>query len=263
MESRMRRRKIRTLISRFAPRSLWRHRARTWRIDTGEPEAALLPRLAERRKLSIDIGAAQGAYTALLVPLSRRVIAFEPEPHFAAALREMFAQTRIVQIEQVALSDQSGSRNMRVPSDCSWRSTIESGNTLRHSRDVETIRVDVSSLDAFSFRNVGFIKIDVEGHESAVLRGASDTIRREHPNVLIEVEEQHRPGALEDVFGFFENAGYSGLFLLDGKLESLAAFDCRIHQDFRNLDSRGLRTPLYVNNFVFVPDRAKLRKLLH
>jgi FkbM family methyltransferase len=253
---------IGTLINRFAPRSLWRHRVRAWPIDAGEPEAALLPLLVERRKVSIDIGAARGAYTALLVTLSRRVIAFEPVPYFADPLRQMFAQTRIVQIEQVALSDQSGTRNMRVPSECHWRATIESSNNLRYTPEVEVIPVEVRSLDAYSFRNVGFIKIDVEGHELAVLRGGSGTIQREHPNVLIEVEEQHRPGALADVFGFFESAGYSGLYLLEGKLESLATFDPAIHQDARNLDSRGLRTSLYVNNFVFVPERAQ-SKLLH
>jgi FkbM family methyltransferase len=242
---------VRTSATRLAPRLVWRHRVRSWPISTDEPEAMLLPRLANRSKLSIDVGAAQGSYTALLVPLSRRVIAFEPVPQFAEELRKMFSGTAIVQIEQVALSDQSGSRHMRVRKD-SFRSTIESGNELRYSANVEAISVKVSSLDEYSFCNVGFIKIDVEGHDLAVLRGAADTIHRERPNVLIEVEEQHRRGALEDAFGFFKNAGYLGFFLLKGKLESLAAFDHRIHQDVKNLDARGLRTGLYVNNFIFV-----------
>jgi len=242
---------VRTLAKRFAPRLVWRHRVRSWRISTDEPEARLLRRLANRSKLSIDVGAARGTYTAQLVPLSRRVVAFEPVPHFAEDLRKMFSDTAIVQIEQVALSDQSGTCDMRVPKD-SFRSTIESGNQLGYSANVEVIPVKVSSLDEYSFRNVGFNKIDVEGHELAVLRGASDTIHRERPNVLIEVEKQHRGGSLEDAFGFFRNAGYRGFFLLKGKLESLDAFDHRIHQDVKNLDARGSRTALYVNNFIFV-----------
>ena len=78
------------LAARLAPRLLWQRRARTWHIDTREPETVLLPYLAERRRLSIDVGAAAGCYTALLVPLSRRVVAFEPVPQFAAALRTMW-----------------------------------------------------------------------------------------------------------------------------------------------------------------------------
>ena len=236
---------------RLAPRLVWRHRARRWPISTDEPESLLLPRLAHRSKLSIDVGAARGNYTALLIPLSRRVIAFEPVPYFAARLREMFADTAVVRIEQVALSDQSGSRELRVTEDL-YRSAIESTNELRYSAIVDVIPVTVRSLDEYAFRNVGFIKIDVEGHELAVLRGASDTIYRERPNVLVEVEEQHRRGALADAFAFFRKAGYLGFFLLDGKLEALAAFDPDIHQHVKNLDARGLRTALYVNNFIFV-----------
>jgi len=179
------------------------------------------------------------------------VIAFEPVPYFAQELRKRFADTAVVRIEQVALSDQSGSREMRVTNDL-YRSAIESGNELRYSASVEAISVKVRSLDEYSFRNVGFLKIDVEGHELAVLRGASDTIYRARPNVLVEVEEQHRRGALKEAFDFFRNADYLGFFLLDGKLESLATFDPGIHQDLKNLDAQGLRTPLYVNNFIFV-----------
>jgi FkbM family methyltransferase len=231
---------------------LWQRRARTWHIDTREPETVLLPYLAERRRLSIDVGAAAGCYTALLVPLSRRVVAFEPVPQFAAALRTMFAGTLIVRIEQVALSDQSGARSMQVPRDCFWRSTIENNNRLAYSADLETIPVTTRSLDDYAFHNVGLIKIDVEGHELAVLHGAADTIHRERPNVLVEVVEQLCSGTLAGTFGFFAAAGYRGYFLFDGKLEPLARFDRAVHQNVSNLDTRGGRTERYVSNFVFV-----------
>ena len=250
------------LAARLAPRLLWHRRARTWHIDTGEPEAVLLPYLANRRQLSIDVGAAVGSYTALFVPLSRRVIAFEPVPQFAAALRKMFAGTLIVRIEQVALSDQSGSRSMQVPRDCFWRSTIESNNRLPFSTDLELIPVTTRSLDEYEFHDVGLIKIDVEGHELAVLRGAADTIHRERPNVLVEVVEQLCSGTLAGTFGFFAAAGYRGYFLFDGKLESLPSFDRTVHQDVGNLDARGGRTDRYVSNFVFVPAEHPVRTRL-
>lgn len=59
---------------RLAPRVLWRYRVWARDIDPDEPEAALLPRLTDRHRVSIDVGAAQGAYTARLVPLSKQVI---------------------------------------------------------------------------------------------------------------------------------------------------------------------------------------------
>ena len=47
------------------------------------------------------------------------------------------------------------------------------------------------NIDLERFSNVGFIKIDVEGHEHAVLEGATKTIKRNMPNLLVEMEEKH------------------------------------------------------------------------
>lgn len=62
---------------RVAPRVVWRRRAKTWGFDPSEDESILLPTLASKSRISIDVGAALGTYTALLIPLSRRVVAFE------------------------------------------------------------------------------------------------------------------------------------------------------------------------------------------
>ncbi len=126
-------------------------------------------------------------------------------------------------------------------------------NGLRYSAEVENIEVAKKTLDDYNLRNVGFIKIDVEGHELAVLKGAIATLRREQPNFLVEIEEQHRHGAVQAVFGFFEQAGYTGFFLEDGARKPLSAFDLSLHQKLENLDPRGAKRALYINNFAFTP----------
>jgi FkbM family methyltransferase len=248
---------IASVAARVAPRLLWRYRVRSRHISPDEPEAALLPRLTDRHKISIDVGAAQGAYTALLVPLSKRVIAFEPEPQFAEALRAMFADTPLVEVRQIALSDGAGTMEMRVPASAPWRSTVEQANGLAYTLATAAVDVDAFCLDHFKFSDaVGFIKIDVEGHESAVLRGARETIRVHRPNVLIEVEEQHRPGSLQEVFGFFEKLNYYGHFMMptDGnKLHALRSFSRDLYQNVAALDEHGRRRGPYVNNFIFTP----------
>jgi len=242
---------ISDLLLRISPRLLWRYRVGAWMIDAGEPEMDLLPRLAHRPSLSLDIGAANGAYSAALVSLSSAVVAFEPVPAAAHHLREMFRGTRLVRVEEVALSDRRGEARLRVPADRWTRSTIEPENLLRTTESWNEVSVQRVLLDDYDFKAVGFIKIDVEGHEHAVLEGASETITRERPNVMIEVEEQHKPGSLSSVFDFFERRSYSGFFYLNKQLHSIREFNPQLHQDTRNLDDRGNRRGMYINNFVF------------
>lgn len=246
---------ISSLAARIAPRALWRYRIATRRIDPEEPEAALLPQLVDRGKVSIDVGAAEGKYTALLVPLSKRVIAFEPTAKFNQQLCAMFRDTRMVEIRSEALSDKRGFAGLRVPDGRPWRSTIEEANTLDGLTAPIRKTTPTMPVDSLNLRDVGFIKIDVEGHEHAVLRGASRTIKRERPNVLVEVEEQHRPGALKDVFGFFDAHSYAGHFLVEGELRPIAEFDPDSHQNVTNLDASGRRRGIYINNFIFRPHK--------
>ena len=64
-----------------------------------------------------------------------------------------------------------------------------------NGRAVQSIDVPVKRLDDLHLDQVGLIKIDVEGHELAVLRGAADTLTRNRPAVLAEAEERHHPHA--------------------------------------------------------------------
>lgn len=229
---------------------MWRHRVRRWRISTGEAEEALLDRLTDRRKISIDVGAAEGSYTARLVPLSKAVIAFEPLPQWIEALRQTFRDTHIVRIEPVALTDVRGEVSLRVPGSL-FRSTIDPENSLRGCADVGAVNVPARTLDQYDFRGVGFLKIDVEGHEIAVLRGASKTLARERPKILIEVEEQHHPGSIGEVFRLLQTHRYRGQFLLNGTLQPIESFDANVHQNVRNLSASGERVGTYINNFIF------------
>ncbi len=244
---------VANLLERIAPRVLWRHRIASWPIDTGEDEARLLPQLVTRSQLAIDIGAAEGAYTAWLVPLAARVVAFEPRPAAARRLARMFAHTSLVTVEAVALSDGEGSVALRVARDGEFLSTIEHRNALTGRGEIDTVLVARRPLDSFDYRDVGFIKIDVEGHELAVLRGAAGTIARDRPNLLIEAEDRHCPGAVGSVRRWLDGLSYRGFFLVAGVPKPLEAFDTVVHQNVDNLDADSHRRGVYINNFIFVP----------
>jgi hypothetical protein len=112
---------------------------------------------------------------------------------------------------------------------------------------VDTVQVALTTLDSFGFGEVGFFKIDVEGHEEPLLRGAEETLRRSSASVYIEIEERHNPGGLNRIVGWFADLGYTDVqFRQNGTMHPFAEF---------NLERDQLRqepkSPAYANNFMF------------
>lgn len=187
-----------------------------------EPEAAFLPTLCDRARVSIDVGANLGGYTLLLRKLSARVIAYEPNPDLATRLNRVFRLSRSVEVRRCALSDISGTAMLRVPSD-HGRSTIEAANNIG-GRKASPVSVETRRLDEEPVGDVGFIKIDVEGHELGVLRGSEGILRRSRPPaLLIEANEEHRPGALASIRAFLEPLGYCGYVVENGTVRPIQA----------------------------------------
>jgi len=163
----------------------------------------------------------------------------------------------------VALSDRAGQATLRILVDDPGRSTIEAMNLLEDedgSAQTEIV-VPARRLDDYALDNVGFIKIDVEGHELAVLRGGAQTIRHNRPTLLMEIEDRHRENALSEVTAFMTALGYSGFFLDGHQVRPLDDFNHAKHQDRRNISgwkSNWAKTGTYINNFIFIPsERAE------
>ena len=68
------------------------------------------------------------------------------------------------------------------------------------------------------FSRVGLIKVDVEGHELEVLRGALSTIEKDRPSILVEAEDRHRPNAFASVCELLAPFGYTAWYLREGRL---------------------------------------------
>jgi FkbM family methyltransferase len=231
-----------------------------------ERELRFLPQFLHRDRIAIDVGANVGVFTEILARGSKRVIAFEPHPRCAAHLRSL--GIRNCDVVETALSDSMGRAALRIPVRAGVElhalGTIAGANnaeshlgadgTFEHSVAVSTLD-DVLAARLAQSETVGFIKIDVEGHELAVLKGAVATIERHRPAMLIEIEYRH--GApVDDIFSFLEQRGYRALALLDGRaLTSVSPDRLRAVQSDERL-ARKLaqpRYPGYVNNVFFVP----------
>ena len=102
-------------------------------------------------------------------------------------------------------------------------------------------------LDDYEFSNVGFIKIDVEGHEHEVLEGATITIKRNMPNLLVEMEEKHNKIPINEQIQSIESLGYKSYVLKQSKLVSTDEIDVvRLHRHPENFEE-------YLYNFIFLP----------
>lgn len=199
---------------------------RRWVRGLLEPEMRLLPHLCSRKLAFVDVGANWGAYLFRALQCSGSVHAFEPQPVLAAVLSRAYSAERRALIHNVALSNQRGWCDIRIPRNDIGYSTIECSNQLEGkadlSRGVEFVRVETQRLDDQTLPEVACIKIDVEGHEQEVLEGALALLRRDRPAVLIEVEERHRSGSRAAVHKIFDDLGY-GAFTLVG--DQLVKFD--------------------------------------
>jgi FkbM family methyltransferase len=218
-----------------------------------ELERALLSALCDPARLGVDVGAALGAYTWPLSRLCRGCIAFEPNPAQASYLRRAFGGA--VRVENVALSDHSGETELVIPlengREMAGLASISSDGMFA-GQAVRRQKVGLRTLDSFALGPTGFIKLDVEGHELAVLGGAVALIGRDHPVLLVELEERFAAGSIARVREFLDAMGYCGLFLQEGRLCPIEAFDPAVHQSMVNWGSIGA----YINNFLFIAQPA-------
>jgi FkbM family methyltransferase len=177
----------------------------------GEPELRVLTRLCSPSQLAVDVGANFGAYTYWLARRSQRCVAFEPNPTCASFLRR--ARMQNVTVEEVALSTHSSRATLAVPRKGRWEVTTEGELHLSLNRPdahphATLVPVETRRLDDYHLSNVGVMKIDTQGHEGDVLRGALETIRDSKPYLLVECEERHRRGALAQTFNILTKEGY-------------------------------------------------------
>lgn len=190
-----------------------------WMFSSGLAEKALIDWCAETygnpEKQFLDIGAHVGSYSWSLASKFAHVHAFEPNREAYnglcanSLLRGLSAQ---ITTHCVGLSNNNGRMPYYV------RSSDGGGNGFTHlgyDRDADTVNtvLETRTLDSYNFDDIGFMKIDVEGHELFVLEGALETLARNgRPTFLFESWNPQR-GNVEmelrnELFSFIQQIGY-------------------------------------------------------
>jgi FkbM family methyltransferase len=202
-------------------------------------ELGLIRRYVRPTDTVCDIGANKGSFVFWLSRWCRKgqVIAFEPQPTFANLLLRLTRSLGLdnVKVEQKAVFSRDGHADLFVP-----EGQLPSASLVA--------KVAGSGFD--QAQRISLMKVDVEGAELEVFKGAERILREQSPLLIFECEGRHLQGAsMADVFAYLNALGYSGSFVDGNRLLPVSQFDPAVHQ---KQDSEWFwKAKDYRNNFVF------------
>jgi FkbM family methyltransferase len=194
-------------------------------MSAGDCIAQFMNRWIQRGDCVLDVGANQGLYAmkmAELVGQHGQLHAFEPNPELAGKLKLRGAGHPLTVVEK-GVSERVGMAEFYLDVRESVGAVASSMETLvdMHANgNVRPIAISLTTLDGYC-REHGlspqFIKIDVEGHERSVFRGATETINRCRPFLVFEFWETWWDLGVRDIFAFLKEH-YALIRLQDGAL---------------------------------------------
>jgi FkbM family methyltransferase len=143
--------------------------------------------LCKQRRTALDIGAHVGLWSKQMAMLFKQVNAFEINSDLYRYYKHNLnneIKTHRVKLYETGLSDSHGKCELTVPLNCTGDASILKSSNY----DTKTYKLigNVTTLDSMIFEDVDFIKIDVEGYEYYVLRGAIKTILKWKPVIIVE-----------------------------------------------------------------------------
>jgi FkbM family methyltransferase len=172
----------------FSRRVCW-DGLRTWERSTVEYIAGV----SDAIRGFWDVGAHTGVYTLLVAAVNPTVHirSFEPNPKVLPLLRENLVANRLPDglVVPAALSDTTGVARLHVPDD------VTAARVASKGVEIQTVRGD----DVDDGSAVDLVKIDVEGHELAVLRGMIGLLERCRPALVIEIAGHEQVAAVRSL----------------------------------------------------------------
>ncbi len=218
-------------------------------------------RLAEAGLTAVDVGASVGNYALAMrqaVGRGGQVLALEANP---AVYKELKCSTwgADVDARNLAASSANGTAELLIPVDGAGRAEEPIASLEDRGQACVRVKVPRTRLDDLlrDAPKVSVIKIDVEGHEADVIRGADEVLERHRPGLVIEIEKQHQSGDRQvgDVVALLTGRKYQCYGIHGETLIPWAEFDVERWQTGWLAAEESYRKSHrmdYVNNFLFV-----------
>jgi len=194
----------------------------TWRRGFSDRSEELFVSLLQKGMIVFDIGANVGLYTllaALKVGPNGKIYAFEPVPSIFKRLKENLELNNIYNVVPIpiAVSDKKGIARISVAG-------MGSSLVYYPVHASGFVEVPTEPLDTFveqeDIKRVDAIKLDVEGAELHVIRGADQTIRKFKPIMMVEINPMTLKAAgttPEELFQTVIGYGYQAYIIRNGK----------------------------------------------
>jgi FkbM family methyltransferase len=178
----------------------------------------LAAELSRGAGVCFDIGANVGLYSLLFARNARRVFSFEPVPRNLAWLQRTIAANKLMNVTIIpaAVSSKLEIASFQQGNNCAMGKLSDIGDMPALCVSVDDI---VEKLGAIP----DLVKIDVEGGELAVLRGAEQTLRRRAPKILLST---HGPTLKAACLEYLGSLGYLRVEPLDSPQYETAAEFC-------------------------------------
>lgn len=184
----------------------------------------------------IDVGAHIGLMSVAIaskVGASGKVYAFEPTPTTVNILKHTIRLNKVenIFVEPVALSDKKGTMTFYI-SNYEADNSNSLVNNDRRDRDEKSIEVEVNTIDDFvkdrKISRLDFLKIDAEGAELHVLKGASSTIAKDKPPMILSIHPasiKNFGDSQESIWDMLHDWHYN--IIVDGKAVDRNTFSSR------------------------------------
>jgi FkbM family methyltransferase len=179
-----------------------------------EDELRYLKAITPSRAVIVDVGANIGNHAVFFAQMCREshVIPIEPMPSAVNALRRNLALNALRIDERglgIAASTQAGELALEIGPD----QDLVHGRVTPEPSSSGGRRVRSIALDQLIPERVDLFKVDVEGHEAAVFRGAVRILSEDKPTVMMEM---HPSAAADDAYEFLSSYGYVAVRSFDG-----------------------------------------------
>lgn len=193
-----------------------------------EPEMEIIPKILSNPHVIIDIGANYGPYSFFLSKLypQSKIFAFEPVTSSYNILNRIIRKFNLKNVISIkkGLGVKEETKEIVMPLQYTILAYVSDKDMSRKKED-QTEEIEITTLDNFVRRNkiktIDFIKCDVEGFELNVFKGSKNTLKKQKPIVLVEIEERHtkkygiKPNEIID---FFRKLRYNCYGLRNNKL---------------------------------------------
>lgn len=208
---------VKMISEKSLSRRRWREKL--WKRLTTSSILKELDKYIDPTKTVLDVGGNTGYHCRYFAEHAKNVVTYEPVKELHEVQKENIGQFGLTNVDfrNAAVSKDEGELTLFIDV---RRLSMTSQVPLVES---EERRVPMVSLDGEGHKNVGFIKIDVEGFEMDVVRGATNLIESERPNVMVEI---YKPWAektgnpVEEYFEWFLSRGFGCLYY-DGEQDKM------------------------------------------